>query len=105
MARFSGTRWSSSPAPKSVHSASRRHEALDHDLGVGGHLEALAVGDARHEAHRLARDAARGAPVALGMGELRLRAEHYLRMMADPERERTALAARFPFRHVARVVR
>ena len=81
-----------------------RHPALDHEFGVGRHHDPLAVRDRRHEPQRLAEHAARGAPVTLRIAQLRLRAHQHRRVVADPEGDRTGLAARAEFLQVARIV-
>jgi hypothetical protein len=82
-----------------------RGEALDHDLGVRRHQDVGAVRQRRHEPQRGAQHAARGAPVALRIVELRLRADHHGRVVSDPESHRARAAGRPVLPEVARVVR
>jgi hypothetical protein len=82
----------------------RLRPAFDDDLRVGWNEHALTVRDRRREPQRLADDTAGGAPVALRIAQLRLSAEQYGRVMADPERDGARFAALPELAQVARVV-
>ncbi len=78
--------------------------AFHHDLRVGGHHDALAVRQRRHEPQRFAEHAARRAPVAFGVTQLRLGAHQHRWMVSDPECDRARLTTRPELAQVARVV-